>query len=227
MVASMTAADWIERIATVFETSSLHFGHGTDNARDEAAWLVLHVLDAPLDGSFDDWGRVVSESRGAEIDRLARARSSSGKPLAYVIGEARFAGLEFEVSPDVLVPRSPIAELILDGFRPWADPARVRRNDPGDPDKCPVWQFHLIYSDIETQNWVQEGCRNAGIGCVECKQPIIDAVLTELVPIRERARQFEEDPQLVRNILQQGGEAAGDVADETLNEVKSAIGLKY
>ena len=80
MVASMTAADWIERIATVFETSSLHFGHGTDNARDEAAWLVLHVLDAPLDGSFDDWGRVVSESRGAEIDRLARARSSSGKP---------------------------------------------------------------------------------------------------------------------------------------------------
>jgi ribosomal protein L3 glutamine methyltransferase len=127
MVASMTAADWIERIATVFETSVLHFGHGTDNARDEAAWLVLHVLDVALDGSFDDWGRAVSESEGAEIDRLARARSSTGTPLAYLLGEARFAGLEFEVSPDVLVPRSPIAELILDGFRPWADPARVRR----------------------------------------------------------------------------------------------------
>ena len=127
MVASMTAADWIARIATVFEASSLHFGHGTDNARDEAAWLVLHVLGAPLDGSFDDWGRAVSESEGAEIDRLAAARSTSGTPLAYLLGEARFAGLEFEVSPDVLVPRSPIAELILDGFRPWADPARVRR----------------------------------------------------------------------------------------------------
>jgi tryptophanyl-tRNA synthetase len=107
------------------------------------------------------------------------------------------------------------------------DPARVRRTDPGDPDKCPVFQLHQVYSDESRQQWVREGCSSAGIGCLDCKQPIIDAVLTELVPIRERARQFEEDPQLVRNILQQGGEAAGDVADETLNEVKAAIGLKY
>jgi len=107
------------------------------------------------------------------------------------------------------------------------DPARVRRTDPGDPDKCPVFQLHQVYSDESRQQWVREGCSSAGIGCLDCKQPIIDAVLTELAPIRERARQFEEDPQLVRNILQQGGEAAGDVADETLSEVKSAIGLKY
>ncbi len=107
------------------------------------------------------------------------------------------------------------------------DPARVRRTDPGDPDKCPVFQLHQVYSDEGRQQWVREGCSSAGIGCLDCKQPIIDAVLTELAPIRERARQFEENPQLVRNILQQGGEAAGDVADETLNEVKSAIGLKY
>ena len=107
------------------------------------------------------------------------------------------------------------------------DPARVRRTDPGDPDKCPVFQLHQVYSDESRQQWVRDGCSSAGIGCLDCKQPIIDAVLTELAPIRERARQFEEDPQLVRNILQQGGEAAGDVADETLNEVKSAIGLKY
>ncbi len=107
------------------------------------------------------------------------------------------------------------------------DPARVRRTDPGDPDKCPVFQLHQIYSDEGRQQWVREGCSSAGIGCLDCKQPIIDAVLAELAPIRERARQFEEDPQLVRNILQQGGEAAGDVADETLNEVRAAIGLKY
>lgn len=107
------------------------------------------------------------------------------------------------------------------------DPARVRRTDPGDPAKCPVFQLHQVYSDESRQQWVRDGCSSAGIGCLDCKQPIIDAVLTELAPIRERARQFEEDPQLVRNILQQGGEAAGDVADETLNEVKSAIGLKY
>jgi ribosomal protein L3 glutamine methyltransferase len=127
MTDTMTVAEWIERIASGFEASRLHYGHGTDNARDEAAWLVLHVLDAPLDGSFEDWGRAVREAEGEEIVRLAEARSRSAEPLAYILGAARFAGLEFEVTPEVLVPRSPIAELILDGFRPWVDPERVRR----------------------------------------------------------------------------------------------------
>jgi len=107
------------------------------------------------------------------------------------------------------------------------DPARVRLKDPGDPDKCPVFQLHRVYSDDHRQQWVREGCSTAGIGCLECKQPIIDAVLGELAPIRERAREFEEDPQLVRNILQEGAEAARDVADETMDEVRSAIGLNY
>jgi len=107
------------------------------------------------------------------------------------------------------------------------DPARVRLKDPGDPDKCPVFQLHRVYSDDHRQQWVREGCASAGIGCLECKQPIIDAVLGELAPLRERAREFEEDPQLVRNILQEGAEAARDVAEETMDEVRSAIGLKY
>jgi tryptophanyl-tRNA synthetase len=107
------------------------------------------------------------------------------------------------------------------------DPARVRRKDPGDPDLCPVFQLHEVYSDESRQQWVREGCVSAGIGCLDCKQPIIDSVLSELAPIRARAREFEEDQQLVRNILQEGGEAARDVADETMDEVKSAIGLKY
>jgi len=107
------------------------------------------------------------------------------------------------------------------------DPARVRLKDPGDPDKCPVFQLHRIYSDDRRQQWVREGCTSAGIGCLDCKQPIIDAVLGELAPLRERAREFEEDPQLVRNILQEGAEAARDVAEETMDEVRSAIGLNY
>src|SRR5690606_27361918 len=81
------------------------------------------------------------------------------------------------------------------------DPARVRRSDPGDPDKCPVWQWHLVYSDQTTQDWVQQGCRSAGIGCLDCKQPVIDAVVAEVQPIRERARQFEENPDTVRAII--------------------------
>ena len=107
------------------------------------------------------------------------------------------------------------------------DPARARLKDPGNPDKCPVFQLHEVYSDENRKQWVREGCTSAGIGCLDCKQPIIDSVLGELAPIRERAREFEEDPQLVRNILLEGGEAARGVAEETMDEVRSVIGLKY
>ena len=107
------------------------------------------------------------------------------------------------------------------------DPARVKRNDPGDPAKCPVWQFHLVYSDDARKDWVQKGCRSAGIGCLECKQPVIDAVLAELKPIRERAAQYLEDPTLTRNIIADGCEKARKLAQETLREVKQAIGLDY
>jgi len=105
------------------------------------------------------------------------------------------------------------------------DPARIRRTDPGDPDKCPVWPFHQIYSTEAVQNWVTDGCRNAHIGCIECKQPVIDAILAEQAPIRERAVEYVENPNLVRNIITEGCEEAREVASETLNEVKQAMGL--
>jgi tryptophanyl-tRNA synthetase len=105
------------------------------------------------------------------------------------------------------------------------DPARVRRADPGDPAKCPVWQFHQVYSDESTQAWVQEGCRSAGIGCIQCKQPVIDAVLAELKPIQERARELDEQPELVRTVINEGCEAARDVARETMDEVRHAMSL--
>ena len=107
------------------------------------------------------------------------------------------------------------------------DPARARLKDPGNPDTCPVFQLHEVYSDENRKQWVREGCTSAGIGCLDCKQPIIDSVLGELAPIRERAREFEENHQLVRNILLEGGEAARSVAEETMDEVRSVIGLKY
>jgi tryptophanyl-tRNA synthetase len=107
------------------------------------------------------------------------------------------------------------------------DPARVRRTDPGDPDRCPVWQLHQVYSDQSQQDWVREGCTSAGIGCLECKQPVIDAVLAELEPIKERGKAYAEQPQLVRNIIEEGCDRARDVARETMNEVRAAIGLIY
>jgi len=107
------------------------------------------------------------------------------------------------------------------------DPARVRRTDPGDPEKCPVWQFHQIYSNDEVKSWVQQGCRSAGIGCIECKQPVIEGVLKEQEPMRERARMYEEDPQLVKNIIADGCEKARKLAQETMRDVREAIGLDY
>ena len=107
------------------------------------------------------------------------------------------------------------------------DPARVRRTDPGDPGKCPVWQLHEVYTDESTHQWVQEGCRSAGIGCLECKQPVIDAVMAELAPMQERARDYEQDPNLVRSVVAEGCEAARDVARDTLDEVRRAMGLAY
>jgi tryptophanyl-tRNA synthetase len=107
------------------------------------------------------------------------------------------------------------------------DPARVRRNDPGDPSRCPVGQFHEIYSTAETREWVQWGCTTAGIGCLECKQPVIDAILKEQRPMRERARIYEEDPTLVRNIIEDGCERADKLAQETMRDVREAMGLDY
>jgi len=107
------------------------------------------------------------------------------------------------------------------------DPARVRRTDPGDPEKCPVWQFHLVYTDDKTQNWAQQGCRSAGIGCIECKQPVIDAIQKELAPINERAQVYLDDPTLVRNIIADGNDRARKLASETMRDVRESMGLDY
>lgn len=107
------------------------------------------------------------------------------------------------------------------------DPARARRTDPGNPEKCPVWDFHKVYSDQATREWVWKGCTTAGIGCLECKQPVIESVLKELKPIRERAVEIEANPGMVRSIITQGCDAARDVARDTMEEVRQAMGLSY
>jgi tryptophanyl-tRNA synthetase len=107
------------------------------------------------------------------------------------------------------------------------DPARIRRSDPGDPDKCPVWPLHQVYSSEQTKQWVMHGCKSAGIGCLECKQPVIDAVLAELRPMRERAQLYLDDPALVRNIIADGCEKARKLASETMRDVREAMGISY
>jgi len=107
------------------------------------------------------------------------------------------------------------------------DTNRVRRTDPGDPARCPVWQLHQVYSNDSTKEWVQQGCKTAGIGCIECKQPVIDGILKEQVPMRERAQMYLDDPTLVKNIIADGCEKARELARETMRDVREAMGLEY
>jgi ribosomal protein L3 glutamine methyltransferase len=114
-----TAANWHSHCTAKMKSAGLYFGHGTDNASDEAAWLILHVLDAPLDGSFEQWDIVPDQGQQNLLEQLLARRIKQRCPLAYLIGEARFCGLMFFVTPNVLVPRSPVAELIAGQFSPW------------------------------------------------------------------------------------------------------------
>ncbi len=107
------------------------------------------------------------------------------------------------------------------------DPARVHRSDPGNPEKCPVWDFHKVYSDEATRDWVWKGCTTAGIGCLECKQPVIDAIVKEQQPWRERTEQYLANPKQVHWIVEMGTERARTVARQTMKDVRDAIGLNY
>jgi tryptophanyl-tRNA synthetase len=107
------------------------------------------------------------------------------------------------------------------------DPQRVRRTDPGEPGRCPVWQFHQVYSSSDTREWVVKGCRSAGIGCLECKQPVIDSILREQQPWRDRAAPLLADPRRVRDIVEAGTERARGIAQQTMHDVRAAMGLAY
>lgn len=107
------------------------------------------------------------------------------------------------------------------------DPARVKRTDPGEPEKCPVWQFHKIYSDESTKAWVQEGCRSAGIGCIDCKRPVIEAVNRELAPIQVSIKEYQDDLSSVKRIVAEGSEQAREEANKTLSDVREVMGLDY
>ena len=172
----------------------------------------------------------------SDHERLLGYLEGSGRtilpePEALLAPEARMPGLDGEKmskSYGNTIGLREAPEVITEKLRTMpTDPARVRRQDPGEPEKCPVWKFHQVYSSAEIRSWVQVGCRGAGIGCLDCKQPVIDAVLAELHPIRERALDLERDTDAVRAIIADGCEAARAVARETMDEVREAMGLVY
>jgi tryptophanyl-tRNA synthetase len=111
--------------------------------------------------------------------------------------------------------------------RMTTDPARVRRSDAGEPERCPVWSLHQIYTTPEVRDWAANGCRSAGIGCLECKQPVIEAMLREQDGWRSRAQPYLDDPSLLRSIVADGCDRARHAAQETMRDVREAMGLAY
>ncbi|MBS0354324.1 MAG: tryptophan--tRNA ligase [Proteobacteria bacterium] len=167
-----------------------------------------------LYGYLEGSGKVILVEPDALLTEASRMPGLDGQKMSKSYGNTIFLREEAEsVSKKIRTMQT--------------DPARVRRTDPGNPEKCPVWQFHVIYSDDTTRNWVTQGCTSAGIGCIECKQPVIDAVLKEQDVMRERAQPYLDDPSLVRSIVADGCDKARKLAQETMREVRDSMGLSY
>ena len=193
---------------------------GEDDALEAAKALLneqqnLNVGDRErLFGYLEGGGKMILAEPGVLLTREARMPGLDGRKMSKSYGNT----IALREDPESVAKKIRTMP---------TDPARVRRTDPGEPEKCPVWQLHLVYSSEETKQWVQTGCRSAGIGCLDCKQPVIDAIIAEQKPIIERAQEFVEDPTLLRNIIADGCERARKVAQDTMRDAREAIGLSY
>lgn len=167
-----------------------------------------------LQGHLKGAGKTILTEPGALHTEVLRLPGTDGTKMSKSYGNA------------ILMREEP-AEVSKKVKAMATDPARARRTDPGDPEKCPVWQFHKIYSSEETRDWVVKGCKSAGIGCLDCKQPVIDSIIREQQPWRERAESYLANPKQVHWIVEMGTERARTVARQTMKDVRSAMGLNY
>ncbi|MFA6311746.1 MAG: tryptophan--tRNA ligase [Sterolibacterium sp.] len=192
-----------------------------EEAALEQAHALLHEAQSlshgdreRLFGYLEGGGKMILVEPGALLTESARMPGLDGQKMSKSYGNT----IALREDADSVTKKLRTMQ---------TDPQRVRRGDAGDPAKCPVWQFHVIYSDDSVKQWVQTGCKSAGIGCIECKQPLIEAVLREQEPMHERAQVYVDDPQLVRNIIADGCEKARKLAQETMRDVREAMGLDY
>ena len=193
---------------------------GNKKALDEARDLLSDVQNLSMGdrerlfGFLEGGGKVILPEPEALLTPVSRMVGLDGEKMSKSYGNT------IELRDDVKAVTEKVRKMPT-------DPARVRRTDPGDPEKCPVWQLHQVYSNEDTKRWVVEGCKTASIGCLDCKQPVIDAICAEIKPMRERAAPFEDDPTLIKNIIADGCEKARDIAEETMRDVRDAMGLDY
>lgn len=193
---------------------------GAEDALEIAQALVRDQQNITLGdkerllGSLEGSGKIILPEPQALLTPAAKMPGLDGQKMSKSYGNT-ISLREAPEDVDAKIRKMP------------TDPARIRRTDAGNPDVCPVWQLHEVYSDEGQKQWVQKGCRSAAIGCLECKRPVVEAINAELIPMRERGMAFEESPDLLRSILSEGAERARDVAADTLADVRQALGLAY
>ncbi len=195
-----------------------------ERGEDEALLQAQAMLQESQSLSMADRERLFGYLEGARKIILV-------EPHALLTSASRMPGLDGQkmsksYSNTISMREKPEEVIRLVRTMP-TDPARVRRTDPGNPSNCPLWQFHQVYSDQTTKDWVEQGCKSAGIGCLDCKQPVIDAILREQQPMFERAQQYLDDPSLLRSIIADGSDKARKVAQETMRDVREAMGLDF
>jgi len=207
--------------ARTFESARKAFGETGDGAALEQAQAVVAASGAlsaaereRLGGYLRGTGKAILAEPQALHTEVTKLPGLDGAKMSKSYGNA-IAMREDPAEVDRKIRRMP------------TDPQRVRRSDPGDPERCPVWQLHQVYSDASTREWVVKGCTSAGIGCLDCKKPVIEAILREQAPWRERAAPYLAEPARVRAIVEQGTERARVVARETMHDVREAMGLGY
>lgn len=195
-----------------------------ERGEDEALLQAQAMLQESQSLSMADRERLFGYLEGARKIILV-------EPHALLTSASRMPGLDGQkmsksYSNTIGIRENPEEVIRLVRTMP-TDPARVRRTDPGNPSNCSVWQFHQVYSDQTTKDWVEKGCKSAGIGCLDCKQPVIDAILREQQPMFERAQQYLDDPSLLRSIIADGSDKARKLAQETMRDVREAMGLDF
>src|SRR5579863_9599890 len=228
--------------------------YGREAGFEEKAERAVKSLGGRNSTTYKQLRRKFQESGDAQALERARALVQSNNRITVadrerLLGFLEGTGVTILPEPQVLLTATPKVpgldgrkmsksygntiglredpEIVTQKLRAMkTDPARVRRTDPGDPEKCPVWDLHKIYSDDATRKWASEGCRTAGIGCLDCKQPLIDKIVEEVATMRRRAQEYEENPDLIRGIVAEGAEKARDVARQTLDDVRRAMHLR-
>ena len=195
-----------------------------ERGEDEALLQAQAMLQESQSLSMGDRERLFGYLEGARKIILV-------EPQALLTSASRMPGLDGQkmsksYGNTISIREAPEEVVRLVRTMP-TDPARVRRTDPGNPANCPLWQFHQVYSDQATKDWAEKGCKSAGIGCLDCKQPVIDAILSEQQPMFERAQQYLDDPSLLRSIIADGSDKARKVAQETMRDVREAMGLDF